>query len=65
MMACFTVRLEGIEDIITFEAGNVRDLETEFRISIDEYLGWCAEDGIEPNRPSPTETTSVPSDHRN
>jgi predicted HicB family RNase H-like nuclease len=42
----------GIEDIITFEADNPEDLEREFRISVDDYLEWCAEDGAEPNRPS-------------
>jgi len=44
--------LDGIEDIITFEADNLEDLEREFRISVDDYREWCAEDGVEPNRPS-------------
>jgi predicted HicB family RNase H-like nuclease len=44
--------LDNIEDIITFEADNLEDLEREFRISVDDYLEWCAEDGVEPNRPS-------------
>ena len=26
--------------------------EREFRVSIDEYLAMCEEDGIEPRRPS-------------
>ncbi|MFL5386558.1 MAG: type II toxin-antitoxin system HicB family antitoxin [Longimicrobiaceae bacterium] len=43
--------IEGIEDIITFVADNPEDLEREFRISVDDYLEWCAEDGVEPNRP--------------
>jgi predicted HicB family RNase H-like nuclease len=45
-------RVDGIEDVITFEADNLEDLEREFRISVDDYLEWCAEDGVEPNRPS-------------
>jgi len=43
--------IDGIEDVITFEAENPEDLEREFRISVDDYLEWCAEDGVEPNRP--------------
>ena len=44
-------RVDDIEDVITFEADNLEDLEREFRISVDDYLEWCAEDGVEPNRP--------------
>ena len=43
--------IDGIEDIITFVADNLEDLEREFRISVDDYLEWCARDGVEPNRP--------------
>lgn len=46
-------QIDGIEDIITFVADNLEDLEREFRISVDDYLEWCAEDGVEPNRPYP------------
>jgi predicted HicB family RNase H-like nuclease len=44
--------VDNIEDVVTFEADNLEDLEREFRISVDDYLEWCAEDGVEPNRPS-------------
>ena len=37
--------------IVTFEASSVEELRQEFRISIDEYLAWCEEDGVEPERP--------------
>ena len=37
--------------IVTFEASSVAKLECEFRISIDDYLAWCKEDGVEPQRP--------------
>ncbi|HEX8241873.1 MAG TPA: type II toxin-antitoxin system HicB family antitoxin [Longimicrobium sp.] len=43
--------VEGIDDIITFVADNLHDLEREFRISVDDYLQWCAEDGVEPKKP--------------
>ena len=37
--------------IVTFEAPSVEELKREFRISIDDYLSWCEEDGVEPQRP--------------
>ena len=37
--------------IVTFEADDVESLKREFRVSIDDYLAWCKEDGIEPRRP--------------
>jgi len=43
--------VDNIEDVVTFEAGNLEDLEREFRTSVDVYLAWCTEDGVEPNRP--------------
>ena len=43
--------VEGIDDVVTFEANNLADLEREFRISVDDYLAFCAEDGVEPERP--------------
>ncbi|HSU16658.1 type II toxin-antitoxin system HicB family antitoxin [Longimicrobium sp.] len=44
-------RVEGIRDIVTFEAERVEDLEREFQISVDVYLEHCARKGREPNRP--------------
>jgi predicted HicB family RNase H-like nuclease len=46
-------RVEGIRDIVTFVADTEDDLEREFRTSVDCYLDFCAERGIEPNRPDP------------
>ena len=43
--------VEGIEDVVTFEAGNLSELEQEFRISVDDYLAFCARDGVEPELP--------------
>ena len=45
-------RVDGIRDIVTFVADTEDELEREFRISVDDYLEWCAEDGDEPNRPA-------------
>ena len=37
--------------IATFEAADVEGLRREFQASIDDYLAWCEEDGVEPRRP--------------
>ena len=37
--------------VITFQGTTVAQIEEEFRASIDDYLEWCKEDGIEPERP--------------
>ena len=36
--------------IVTFEASDVDGLRREFYKSIDDYLAWCEEDGVEPRR---------------
>ncbi len=41
----------GDYPIATFEAADVEGLKREFRISIDEYLAFCKEKGLEPERP--------------
>ena len=41
----------GPYSIVTFETSDPRHLRREFERSIDEYLQWCAEDGVEPERP--------------
>ena len=41
----------GSYPIATFEATDERALRRELERSVDEYLGWCEEDGVEPRRP--------------
>lgn len=41
----------GLRDVITFQGTNVEELETEFRESINIYLDWCEEEGVDPDRP--------------
>ena len=38
-------------DVITFQGKSVDELEKAFQDSIDDYLVWCAEDGVEPEKP--------------
>ena len=34
-----------------FEATDVKQLRKEFEISVEDYLDWCKEDGVEPTKP--------------
>ena len=43
----------GPYPIANAEATDVEGIKREFRISIDVYLEWCAEDGVEPVAPTP------------
>ena len=43
--------VDGFDDLITFEADRLWDLEREFRKRVDEYLTFRGEDGVETNRP--------------
>ncbi len=44
-------RVVNTRDIITFEADNVKDLEKEFRNSVNDYLDFCRERGENPDKP--------------
>ena len=46
-----TVVNSGQYPIATFEATETRELCHEFERSVDEYLKWCEEDGVEPRKP--------------
>ena len=37
--------------VITFQGKSVDELNKEFQLSVDDYLEWCKEDGIEPEKP--------------
>ena len=41
----------GPYSIVIFETDNEEDLERVFQEVIDDYLEWCAEDGVEPVKP--------------
>ena len=41
----------GPYPVVTFKAADVEGLKREFRASIDDYLAWCEEEGVEPQRP--------------
>lgn len=37
--------------VITFHGTSVGELKKEFKASVDDYIEWCKEDGIEPEKP--------------
>ncbi len=38
-------------DVITFQGKTVDEIETAFRESIEDYINWCKEEGVEPEKP--------------
>lgn len=48
---CGSVINSGPYSIVTFHADHPDGLMREFQISVDDYLEWCAEDGVEPIKP--------------
>ena len=38
-------------DVITFQGTTVDEIELAFKGSIDDYIAWCKEDGVEPEKP--------------
>ncbi len=43
--------VDGLRDVVTFEATDVKGLERAFRESVEDYLAMCAEKGEEPEKP--------------
>jgi len=52
-------RVAGIDDLVTFEARSVDELEREFHLSVDEYLSFCAEQRSDPQEPRPNPARMV------
>jgi len=47
----FHGQVAGIKALITFEGDSVKAITQDFRQAVDEYLGFCTENGQEPERP--------------
>ncbi|MCI9126950.1 MAG: type II toxin-antitoxin system HicB family antitoxin [Eubacterium sp.] len=43
-------KIEGINDFVNFESSNVENVEIEFHAAVDDYLTYCKEKGIEPDK---------------
>ncbi|RKF08081.1 type II toxin-antitoxin system HicB family antitoxin [Oceaniradius stylonematis] len=49
--AAFHGRVSNVSDMIHFSAGSMTELQNAFEDSVDDYLEFCAEKGIEPKKP--------------
>lgn len=38
-------------DVITFQGKSVDEIENAFKESIDDYLAWCQQNGVNPEKP--------------
>ena len=38
-------------DVITFQGTTVKEIEKAFKDSINDYISWCEEEGVEPEKP--------------
>jgi predicted HicB family RNase H-like nuclease len=47
---CFFGKLEMIDDLVTFEATTVEDLEKNFQNSVDDYIKTCEELNRKPQK---------------
>jgi len=47
---CFWGKLEMIDDLVTFEASSVDELEANFQSSVNEYIETCQMLGREPQK---------------
>ena len=48
----FIGQVIGTRDAICFHADNVADLRREFQVSIDDYLNYCIEKNLAPDKPA-------------
>ncbi len=46
----FFGKIEGINGLVNFEGESVHELKTAFYEAVDDYLEYCAEEGIEPHK---------------
>ena len=49
--ALFHGRVEGIRALLSFEGCSVPELVADFHDTIDEYLSFCASQGLPPEKP--------------
>lgn len=46
----FFGKIEGIDGLVNFEGESVSELTNAFHEAVDDYLAYCAEEGIEPHK---------------
>jgi predicted HicB family RNase H-like nuclease len=47
----FYGKIEHISDLIVFESDNAHDLKKAFEESVDDYISFCEEQGVKPDKP--------------
>ena len=47
----FYGKIEHIHDLITFESDNAHELKQAFKEAVDDYVAFCKEKGVEPEKP--------------
>jgi predicted HicB family RNase H-like nuclease len=47
----FYGKVESIRSLISFEGEDVASLRASFEEAVDDYLAWCEQEGIEPEKP--------------
>ena len=46
----FFGKIEGINRLVDFEGESVQELTTAFHEAVDDYLAYCEDEGIEPDK---------------
>ena len=46
----FFGKIEGIDGLVNFEGESVDEIINAFHEAVDDYLTYCAEEGIEPHK---------------
>ena len=46
----FFGKIEGINGLVNFEGESVQELTEAFHEAVDDYLAYCADEGIEPDK---------------
>lgn len=46
----FFGKIEGINGLVNFEGESVKELTDSFHEAVDDYLAYCEDEGIEPDK---------------
>jgi len=46
----FFGKIEGINGLVNFEGESVKELTAAFHEAVDDYLAYCEDEGIEPDK---------------
>ena len=46
----FFGKIEGINGLVNFEGESVKELAAAFHEAVDDYLAYCEDEGIEPDK---------------